>query len=71
MHYHYFTLEQRDALTQSMKANFEGEPLQKALERLREPDFGVCAACGRDIPFVRLQENPAAIHCRGCAPNPG
>ena len=69
MHYHYFTLEQRQSLQQVLRAQLGETPrLASALERLREPDFGVCVDCGQDIPFVRLQANPAAIRCRACAP---
>jgi len=56
MHYHYFTLEQRDALEAEIRARTASEPaLQMALQRLHQPDYGVCIECGRDITFVRLQ----------------
>ena len=67
MRYHYLTLEQREALAQRMRASRAGAKLEQALGRLHSPDFGTCIDCGKDIPFVRLQEDPAALHCRDCA----
>lgn len=68
LHYHYLTLEQRDALEAQIRSRTAGGPaLQVALERLRQPDYGVCIECGRDIAFVRLQEDAGALHCGDCA----
>jgi DnaK suppressor protein len=68
MHYHYFTLEQRDALEVQIRARTVSEPaLQLALQRLHQPDYGVCIECGRDIAFVRLRDDPDALHCADCA----
>ena len=68
MHYHYFTLEQRNALEKQIRATMKSElTLQAALQRLQEPDYGVCIECGRDIAFVRLRNDPAALHCGDCA----
>jgi RNA polymerase-binding transcription factor DksA len=68
MHYHYLTLEQRDALEQRVRASNLSEPaLQAALQSLHQPDYGVCIACGRDIAFVRLDADPGALHCSDCA----
>jgi DnaK suppressor protein len=68
MHYHYFTLEQRQSLQQLMQAKLGETPhLKTALERLRSPDYGICVDCGKDIAFVRLQADPAALHCQDCA----
>ncbi|HVJ12603.1 MAG TPA: hypothetical protein VNC62_13625 [Burkholderiales bacterium] len=56
-YYHYLTLEQRDALeTRLRAANPDERHLQTALERLRQPDYGVCIECGKD-----------ALHCGDCA----
>jgi RNA polymerase-binding transcription factor DksA len=38
------------------------------LPRLSTPDYGVCQACGADIPYIRLVEFPAARHCAACQP---
>lgn len=68
MHYHYLTLEQRDALERRLRATSPDERhLQAALQRLRQPDYGVCIECGKDIAFVRLEADPGALHCGDCA----
>ena len=63
MHYRYLTLEQRENLARLMGA---GAPQE--LGRLHTPDYGVCAACGKDIPYTRLLEFPAALRCAACQP---
>jgi RNA polymerase-binding transcription factor DksA len=65
MHYHYFTLEQRNALVDIIRGLPETQR-NSALDRLRSPDYGVCEACGGDIPFVRLVANPLVKRCPGC-----
>jgi len=67
-YYYYLTLEQRDALETRLRAASRDERhLQAALERLRQPDYGVCIECGQDIAFVRLEAEPDALHCGDCA----
>jgi hypothetical protein len=57
IHYHYLTLEQRAALERRMRAsNPDERHLQAALQRLHQPDYGVCIECGTD-----------ALHCGACA----
>lgn len=63
MHYRYLTLEQRDNLERAIRAS---DP--RALARLHAPDYGVCRGCGKDIPYVRLMEFPAAEYCAACQP---
>jgi len=41
--------------------------LKKALEKLDDPDFGVCASCGKDIPLGRILAVPEAKICVPCA----
>ena len=68
MHYHYLTVEQRESLEHQIRIRITGEPqLKDALGRLHAPDYGTCIECGKDIAFVRLEEDPAALHCRDCA----
>lgn len=68
MHYHYFTLEQRSALENAMRARL-GEPgMNLALERLRTPDFGVCESCGAEISYAHLIGNPTLKRCPRCQP---
>jgi DnaK suppressor protein len=70
MHYHYFTLEQRQSLEALMRERMAGQPeLDSALRRLRTPDYGVCAACGSDIPYIRLLGDPVARRCEACEAN--
>ncbi len=69
MHYHYFTLEQRDALASQIRAQMagrQGERQSDALAALRSPGYGVCESCQADIPFVHLLEDPLARFCRRC-----
>lgn len=40
--------------------------VEAALGRLHEPEFGLCADCGVEIPYARLQANPAAARCVAC-----
>src|SRR5689334_12334630 len=40
--------------------------IDEALERMEDDSYGTCLHCGRDIPFERLEANPAAKHCVHC-----
>ena len=67
MHYHYFTIEQRQALEQLIRSSMTGHPeMTSALERLHSPGFGVCESCGADIAYAKLTANPLARRCPGC-----
>lgn len=63
MHYRYLTIEQRENLERLIRAQAPEE-----LQRLHTPEYGVCASCGRDIPYARLLELPAACYCAACQP---
>ena len=39
---------------------------QGALQRLHTPDYGICADCGADIPYSRLNAEPSATRCVAC-----
>ena len=68
MHYHYLTIEQRETLEKLIRSRIGGgSQLVTALERLHQPDYGVCIECGKDIGFVRLEADPSALHCQACA----
>jgi RNA polymerase-binding transcription factor DksA len=68
VHYHYLTLEQRAALEHLVRVRSRDKTeLAAALERLHQPDYGVCIECGRDIAFTQLMEDPEALHCAQCA----
>ena len=45
-------------------AEFGG--VEAALERIHTPEFGLCADCGADIPYSRLQAAPFTRRCLGC-----
>ncbi|MDP3558903.1 MAG: RNA polymerase-binding protein DksA [Legionellaceae bacterium] len=40
--------------------------IEDALQRLREPDFGYCEACGVEIGLKRLEARPTATLCIDC-----
>jgi RNA polymerase-binding transcription factor DksA len=68
MHYHYLTIEQRKSLEELIRSSVRDESqLRGALAKLREPDYGTCIECRRDIEYVRLQVDPFALHCRTCS----
>jgi DnaK suppressor protein len=39
---------------------------QAALRLLHTPDYGICADCGADIPYSRLNVQPIATRCVAC-----
>lgn len=41
--------------------------IDAALERLEEGDYGYCVECGEEIETKRLDVDPAAPRCAGCA----
>ena len=41
--------------------------LEAALRRVAEDEYGYCAECGEEIAPKRLDVDPAATHCVGCA----
>jgi len=71
MHYHYFTIEQRATLARqiigAIGAQGESGRLDSALSFLRSPEYGICEACGTDIPYARLYDNPFLTRCRSCS----
>jgi len=70
MHYHYFTIEQRNALAELIRARMAEPGMEVVLERLHTPEFGVCESCEADIPFAKLQANPRLRRCRRCLARP-
>ena len=42
------------------------EDIEQALQRLADGRYGVCAACGDEIPHQRLLAQPIAIRCAAC-----
>ena len=70
MHYHYFPIEQRNALEQRVRARMAEPGMETVLERLHTPEFGVCESCEADIPFAQLQANPRLRRCVRCRARP-
>jgi len=70
MHYHYFTLEQRDALSRQILDLTAQDAGRKAsaIDYLHSPEYGICQVCGADIPYVRLLDNPFQKTCEHCRP---
>jgi RNA polymerase-binding transcription factor DksA len=68
MHYHYFTLEQRDALSRQILEMTQQDPGAKrtGLGALHSSGYGICEACEADIPFVRLLQDPFRRLCGRC-----
>lgn len=42
------------------------QAINEAMERMEDGTFGVCAHCGKEIPFERLEANPTAKFCIHC-----
>lgn len=40
--------------------------IERALIRIHSPDYGLCADCKEEIPYVRLQANPLTVRCVRC-----
>jgi DnaK suppressor protein len=40
--------------------------ISQALQRLDNPEFGLCADCGEPIAFDRLKAEPWALRCVAC-----
>ncbi|HEX2566752.1 MAG TPA: TraR/DksA C4-type zinc finger protein [Burkholderiales bacterium] len=67
MHYHYFTIEQREALERLIRSSMAGRPeMTSALARLHSAEYGVCEACGGDIPYTKLTADPLQRRCARC-----
>ncbi len=67
-------LSRQDALQQQAMANAqqarrenELKRIGAALVRIEDGEFGWCAECGEGIALKRLDINPTATHCAGCA----
>lgn len=40
--------------------------IKTALQKIDEGDFGICEACGGDIPLPRLEARPVTSYCIQC-----
>lgn len=64
-------LQQQMALAAGRQREAQIVRIRNALERMAKDEFGVCAACGNDIPEARLEADPAAHLCVTCAARQG
>lgn len=55
------------ALAQARRRQSERAAIDAALRRIDEGEYGYCLTCGEDIAPARLEHNPAALTCIGCA----
>lgn len=60
---------QQQAMAQATERQRAAElaKIQAALTRIAEGEYGYCVACGEEIAERRLEIDPAASHCIGCA----
>lgn len=59
-------LESSLDIAQLSRETQELKEVEHALSRLHAPEYGQCSVCSADIPFTRLQANPAALRCVRC-----
>lgn len=55
------------ARAQAARRQTETTRLKAALGRIDEGEYGYCEDCGSEIAFKRLELDPAAAKCIGCA----
>ena len=55
------------AMNSLNKARLRLRGLERALERIDDPEFGTCLECGEPIATGRLLVIPEAVLCVGCA----
>ncbi|WP_417247679.1 TraR/DksA family transcriptional regulator [Celeribacter sp.] len=60
---------QSQAMAQAQERGraIERQRLLAALERLEAGEYGYCVDCGEEIAAARLESDPAAPKCIGCA----
>ena len=44
----------------------EHDEILRAIRRLGDGTYGICAACSQPIPYDRLSVVPTTEHCMGC-----
>ena len=59
---------QQQSMVQANRAGMQRrlQQVRGALRRFDEGEYGVCAACGEEIGYVRLEAQPEAPFCIGC-----
>lgn len=61
--------QQAMALAAEKRRQSERSRIAAALHRLEEGEWGYCLTCGEDIAAKRLEHDPSAALCVGCASN--
>jgi RNA polymerase-binding transcription factor DksA len=61
-----FASDQEVGTALSNRERQELAALAAAMQRLHEPDYGLCVDCGKRIPFERLIIEPQALRCVAC-----
>ena len=59
---------QQMALEQHRRQEAELQKLKEALQRIEDGSYGQCVMCRQPIAPARLEAQPDAILCIGCAP---
>jgi len=59
-------LETRQDVADLARATRHLRAVDAALDRIHEPDFGLCEDCYAEISYARLQANPVATRCVAC-----
>lgn len=59
--------QQAMAAAQSRRRAARLQAIERALKRLDEDEYGWCEECGEEIPRGRLDLDPCAARCVGCA----
>jgi DnaK suppressor protein len=55
------------ALAQQRRRQLERQAIDSAWQRIEAGEYGYCLACGEAIAAARLEHNPVAPTCIGCA----
>lgn len=55
---------ERLGLVDNLKSQLE--EVERALQRIDNGTYGVCAHCGNEIPAARLEARPESTLCVGC-----
>ena len=58
---------QQMAKASSRRRHAERGRIAAALKRIDDGEYGYCLSCGEAIPAPRLEIDPAAAQCVGCA----
>ncbi|HSM42296.1 MAG TPA: TraR/DksA family transcriptional regulator [Afifellaceae bacterium] len=60
---------QRQAMAEASERAraLEVQKIVAALHRIEDGEYGYCVECGEEISHKRLEIDPAASHCIGCA----